>query len=135
MRLSIILAVACVALAGCAGNGGGGPQNIQLERGTSIEAPLAAGPHQLSNAERSSIQTVLTASNRGANIGQAKAHRSQNGVVSVCGTASLGGQAMPFLGTLMSNGGKAGFSLAGLAQTQPEALAIRKICAERSLTI
>lgn len=135
MRLSICLAVACVTLAGCAGDGGG-PQNIQLERGSgSYQAPPAAGPHQLSAAERSSVQTTLAGTNPGAVLAQASAYRSQDGVVSVCGTATNAGQTMPFLGTLMSSGGKPGFALAGLAYTPPEALAVRKICSERKITI
>lgn len=135
MRLSTCLAVACVTLAGCAG-GGGGPQNIQLERGaSSYQAPPAAGPHQLSNAERSSVQAILASTHRGATIGQVSAYRSQDGVVSVCGTATSAGATLPFLGTLMSNGGNSAFSLAGLAHTQPEALAVRKICSERNIKI
>lgn len=124
----LIAATVALALAGCAG---GGPQDIRIE-GAGAPAPLAAGPHALSAAERGAVQTALAAQARGAGIGSMNARRGDDGVVTVCGVLNSGA---PFLGILTGQAGRPGFSLAGIGPTEPEARAVRKICAERGVTV
>lgn len=126
-RLSITAVV--LVLAACAG-GGSGPQDIQI--GGSSYQPPPVGPHELSAAERGAIQAGLAAQAPGARLGNAVARRGDDGVVSVCGTLASGA---PFIGVLTENSGRTGFSPAGIAASEPEARAVRKICAERQLTV
>ncbi len=132
MRYSLIAGTALLMLAAC--GGGGGPQNIQLSDGggSSYAPPPPAGPHELSATERTAVQTALAAQVRGASTASTVAVRGDDGVVTVCGTLNTGA---PFIGVLTGTSGTAGFSPAGIGQTEPEARAVRKICAERKLTI
>src|SRR5690554_4850520 len=131
MRYNLIAGIALLALAAC--GGGGGPQNVQLSSGgTSHAPPPAAGPHTLSATERTAVETALAAQVRGARTASTVGMRGDDGVVTVCGTLNIGA---PFIGVLTGTSGKAGFSPAGIGQTEPEARAVRKICAERKLTI
>lgn len=132
MRYSLISGIALLVLAAC--GGGGGPQNVQLSSGggTAYAPPPAAGPHTLSATERTAVETALAAQIRGARTASIVGMRGDDGVVTVCGTLNSGA---PFIGVLTGTSGKAGFSPAGIGQTEPEARAVRKICAERKLTI
>ena len=130
-RWMVIAGAVVLALAGCAG--GGGPQDIQIgNAGGATYQPPPVGPHDLSGTERGAIQTALAAQAPGARLGNAVARRGSDGVVSVCGTLATGA---PFIGVLTENSGRAGFSPAGIAASEPEARAVRKICAERQLTV
>lgn len=132
MRYSLIAGAAVLMLAAC--GGGGGPQNIELGggRGSSYTPPPAAGPHDLSTVERTAVQAALAAQLRGAKTASTVAMRGDDGVVTVCGTLATGA---PFIGVLTGTAANAGFSPAGIGQSEPEARAVRKICAERKLTI
>lgn len=128
MYRPMIVAAVALGLAGCAG--GGGPQDIRIgNAGPPVAAP---GPHALSAAERGAVQAALTAGGVRAGIETVSARRGDDGVVSVCGTLAGG---VPFLGILTETGGRPGFSLSGTGATEPEARAVRKICAERGVTI
>ncbi len=129
MRYSLIAGTVVLMLAAC--GGGGGPQDIRLSGGSSY-VPPAPGPHELSTAERNAVQTALAGQVRGARAGTTVAMRGDDGVVTVCGTLASGA---PFIGVLTGSGSGAGFSPSGIAANDPEARAVRKICAERNLTI
>ena len=126
---SVVAGILVLTLAACAG-GGTGPQDIQI--GGSSYQPPPVGPHDLSTAERGAVQAALAAQAPGARLGNAVARRGDDGVVSVCGTLTTGA---PFIGVLTENSGRTGFSPAGIAASEPEARAVRKICAERQLTV
>lgn len=131
MRYGLIAGVAVLMLAAC-GGGGTGPRDIQLTGGGSTYVPPAPGPHDLSTAERNAVQTAVAAQVRGARIASTVATRGDDGVVTVCGTLASGA---PFIGVLTGSGASAGFSPSGIAANDPEARAVRKICAERQLTV